>query len=226
MKKQPRLALPGKTLAAELRNMIPMKDKRNNQLRKEENKIMNQSQITCWCHEIIRSQAPTGGFYIDATMGNGNDTAFLCSMAGTKGTVLAFDIQKRALDATTELLEKKGYAERARLIQDGHEHLDQYVADSSADVICFNFGYLPGGDHSIATSPQTSLIALSKGLAALKSGGMMSLCIYSGGDTGFEEKELLLTYLKKLSPKEFTIIENRYLNRGNHPPIPVFLFKK
>lgn len=188
--------------------------------------FMKQSQITDWCHEMIRSQAPKNGFYVDATMGNGNDTAFLCSIAWHKGKVLAFDIQKCALEATQKLLEEKGYAGRAALIHDGHENLDQYVAEASVDVICFNFGYLPGGDHRIATSPRTSLTAVSKGLAALKSGGMMSLCIYSGGDSGFEEKECLLAYLKGLSPREYTVIENIYLNRGNHPPIPVFLFKK
>lgn len=34
--------------------------------------MSKQSQITHWCHEIIRSQAVRGGFYIDATMGKGN----------------------------------------------------------------------------------------------------------------------------------------------------------
>ena len=55
---------------------------------------MKQSQITYWCHEIIRSQAEEGGYYIDATMGKGNDTLFLCELAGEKGKVLAFDIQQ------------------------------------------------------------------------------------------------------------------------------------
>ena len=187
---------------------------------------MRQSQITYWCHEIIRSQALRGGFYIDATMGNGNDTLMLCRLAGTSGSVLAFDIQEKALLHTDRLLIEHGVRNRARLILAGHEHMDQYARGNSADAICFNFGYLPGGDHQIATSSATSVTAIQKGLDILKHGGMMSLCIYSGGDTRFEEKELLLTYLKKLSPKEFTIIENRYLNRGNHPPIPVFLFKK
>ncbi len=45
---------------------------------------MKQSQITYWCHEIIRSQAEEGGYYIDATMGKGNDTLFLCELAGEK----------------------------------------------------------------------------------------------------------------------------------------------
>ena len=65
---------------------------------------MKQSQITFWCHEVIRSQAVREGFYIDATMGKGNDTLFLCELAGEKGHVLAMDIQEEAICATRELL--------------------------------------------------------------------------------------------------------------------------
>ncbi len=187
---------------------------------------MEPSQVTDWCHEIIRIRAPQGGLYVDATMGNGKDTAFLCGLAGDEGQVLAFDIQACAIEATRKRLEQAGHAGRARLILDGHENMDRYVEKGSVDVICFNFGYLPGGDHSIATAPKTSLAALSKGLAALKCGGMMSLCIYSGGDTGFEEKNCLLEYIRNLPPREVTVIESRYSNRGNHPPLPVFLFKR
>lgn len=187
---------------------------------------MKQSQITVWCHEIIHSQAKKGGFYIDATMGNGNDTLLLCELAGEEGAVLAFDIQDRALEATEALLEKNGYTGNVRLIQDGHENMDQYAGEGSADVICFNFGYLPGGDHGISTAADTSLIAIQKGLGILKSGGMLCLCIYSGGDTGFEEKNRILSYLRNLSSREYVVIVNKYYNRGNNPPMPVFIFKK
>ena len=187
---------------------------------------MKQSQITLWCHEVIRSQSPEGGFYIDATMGNGSDTLFLCELAGVAGRVLAFDIQDAALQKTAEVLKEHGYEERAELIHDGHEHMDLYAGEEFADVICFNFGYLPGGDHAIATRADTSVAAVEKGLRILKSGGMMSLCIYSGGDTGFEEKERLLAFLKELPSREYTVIVNQYYNRGNNPPLPVFIFKK
>lgn len=110
---------------------------------------MKQSQITFWCHEVIRLQAPEGGFYIDATMGKGNDTLFLCELAKEKGKVLAFDIQKDALIQTEALLKKHGVYERAELLE----------------------------------------------------------------------------FLKELPPKEYTVIINEYWNRGNHPPMPVFVFK-
>ncbi|MGN1167055.1 MAG: tRNA (mnm(5)s(2)U34)-methyltransferase [Lachnospiraceae bacterium] len=187
---------------------------------------MKQSQITYWCHEIIRSQAPEDGFYIDATMGKGNDTLFLCELANREGKVIAFDIQTEALAQTEALLKKHGVYEKAELVLDSHEHMGQYAEEESADVICFNFGYLPGGDHHIATSAVTSLKAVKSGLSLLKKGGMMSLCIYSGGDTGFEEKEMLLAFLKTLPSREYTVIVNEYWNRGNNPPIPVFVFKR
>ena len=186
---------------------------------------MKNSQITHWCHEVIRSQVPEGGLYIDATMGKGNDTLFLCELAGESGKVLAFDIQEKALEYTGELMEKHGMSARAKLFLDGHEHMGQYAASESVDLICFNFGYLPGGDHQIATRSDTSIRAIEAGLSLLKSGGMMSLCIYSGGDTGFEEKEEILRYLKTLPAREYTVIVNEYYNRENNPPMPVFIWK-
>jgi ubiquinone/menaquinone biosynthesis C-methylase UbiE len=184
------------------------------------------SQVTSWYHEMIRSKTPEGGIYIDATMGNGNDTLLFCKMAGNTGKVYAFDIQEKALEQTKELLLSYGMSERARLILDGHEHMDRYVKESTADAIVFNFGYLPGGSHNIATLSDTSIKAVSKALKILKPGAMLCLCVYSGGDTGFEEKEKILAYIKKLPPKEYTVIVNQYYNRKNNPPLPVFIFKE
>ena len=194
--------------------------------------MSKQSQITHWYHEVIRSQAEREGFYIDATMGKGNDTKLLCELAKDQGRILAFDIQKEALEETEKMLKgyeigRKMYEDgRIQLILDGHEHMEMYAKSETADVICFNFGYLPGGDHHIATKVETSVEAIKKGLKILKRGGMMSLCIYSGGDTGFEEKDAILEYLRSLPAREYTVIQNTYFNRGNNPPMPVFIFKE
>lgn len=53
----------------------------------------------------------------------------------------------------------------------------------------------------------------------------MSLCIYSGGDTGFEEKDAILNLLRTLPSREYIVIANEYYNRKNNPPMPVFIFK-
>ena len=78
----------------------------------------------------------------------------------------------------------------------------------------------------MATSAKTSAQAVKKGLVILKHGGMMSLCIYSGKDTGSEEKERILRDLKELPAQDYTVIVNEYYNRANNPPLPVFVFKK
>ena len=55
--------------------------------------------------------------------------------------------------------------------------------------------------------------------------GMMSLCIYSGGDTGFEERDAILDYLKQLDPTQYMVLLSCYYNRPNNPPIPVFILR-
>ena len=49
-------------------------------------------------HKAIAEKVNPGDFCIDATAGRGNDTAFLCSLVGESGKVIAFDIQQQAVD--------------------------------------------------------------------------------------------------------------------------------
>ena len=182
-------------------------------------------QITEWCHHFIKEHVHSGDFCIDATMGNGHDTKFLCQLVGSKGQVLAFDIQKLAYENTQKRLQEAGLPHNYRLILDSHSHMDLYADANSVDCIIFNFGYLPGGDHCLATKASTSITAIEQGLTLLKKGGLMSLCIYSGGDSGFEERDLLLSYLKELDPKKYLVILSSYYNRPKNPPIPVIIRK-
>ena len=184
------------------------------------NKVTEVNKI--YLEDIVKE----GDVVVDATMGNGYDTLFLCRLAEENGQVIAFDIQEKALEATRKLLAKEGMEERARLVLDSHVNMGKYVQEDSVDGICFNFGYLPGGDHALATQPETSKKALKVGLELLKKGGVMSLCIYSGGDTGFEEKEVLMNYIKELDERKYVVIVSSYYNRKNNPPIPVLIIKK
>lgn len=183
-------------------------------------------QITQWSHELFQMQVKPGGVYVDATMGNGHDTLFLCELAGETGHVVAFDIQEQALEATRALLQKNNMDDRAKLYLDSHVQMEKYLEAESVDGMYFNFGYLPGGDHKLATRASTSVKAIEQGLKLLRKGGIMALCIYSGGDTGFEEKDRILEYLQGLDPQSYIVIVNTYHNRKNHPPIPAFVIKK
>ena len=186
---------------------------------------MKNYQITEWCHHFIKEHVQRGDCCIDATAGNGNDTQLLCELVGENGKVLAFDIQEMAVKHTKERLEKAGLINRAEVLLESHINMKQYVRENSVSCIVFNFGYLPGGDHNLATKGETSIQAIHQGLNLLKKGGMMSLCIYSGGDSGFEERDAILEELKKLDTKQYLVVLSSYYNRPNHPPIPVLIIK-
>ena len=80
---------------------------------------MKNLQITAYMQHFIRQQVMPGDICIDATMGNGNDTALLSQLAGKRGRVLAFDIQKQALEHTKERLKRDNCPEKQQLIKEG-----------------------------------------------------------------------------------------------------------
>ncbi len=173
-------------------------------------------------HRFISERIKEGDFWIDATAGRGNDTLFLSKLVGESGKVIAFDIQSTAIESTKALLEKNGVT-NAEVIKDSHHNMDSYAKEETVDGIVFNFGYLPGGDHNICTKAESSIMAIEKGLSLLKVNGVMSLCIYYGGDSGFEEKDALMEYLKTIDSKKYTVVTVDFYNRPNCPPIAVFI---
>ena len=176
-------------------------------------------------HIVLKSHVKKGDFCIDATAGRGRDTAYLCSLVGETGRILSFDIQQQALDSTAELLAKEGYALRTKLILDSHSNMAGYAETGSVDAICFNLGWLPGGDHSLFTMPETSIAAIQAGLTLLRAGGLMSLAVYYGGQSGFEERDALLAFLPTLDSNRYTVMETHFCNRPNNPSIAVFILK-
>ena len=175
-------------------------------------------------HEWLKKYVKAGSTCIDATAGRGHDTLFLCELAGPTGHVMAFDIQQEALDSTKALLETHNHS--AALYLESHVNMTSHAQQECVDAIVFNFGYLPGADHHLATQKETSIEAIEKGLALLKVKGTMALCIYQGGDTGFEEKDAIMAYLKTLDYKKYTVVVNELYNRPNHPPLFVGIVKE
>ena len=186
---------------------------------------MKNYQITSWVHHFLEDHVQPGDICIDATMGNGHDTALLSRLAGKMGKVTAFDIQQLALDNTEEKLLKENCPKNWELVLASHERMNEYAEENTVSCITFNLGYLPGGDHAKATKGESSIRAIETGLSLLKKKGLMTVCIYSGGDSGFEEKEAVLSYIKALDAKKYLVIISEYANRPNNPPIPVLIIK-
>ena len=57
--------------------------------------------------------------------------------------------------------------------------------------------------------------------------GKMKVAVMNGiGKMGFEERDMILKYLKQLDEKKYLVILNCFYNRQNNPPMPAFVVKK
>ncbi len=174
-----------------------------------------------WASEIVQR----GDLCLDATAGRGRDTLFLSKLVGPEGSVIAMDIQEEAVESTRELL-KENNIQNCRVICDCHSNLDRYVSENSLVIAMFNFGWLPGGDHSVFSHPDTSIKAIRKALAALKKGGIATLCIYYGKETGYEERDALIPFLKSLDQNQYSVLFSEFINRKNEPPLFILIQKE
>lgn len=175
-------------------------------------------------HEIIKRLVKPGDTVVDATMGNGNDTLLLAGLVGGDGMVYSFDIQEAALASTRKKLEGAGVGGYVKLILDGHQNMDGYVP-AGVRAVMFNLGYLPKGDHSIGTKGKTTIEALEKSMELLMPGGIIMLVIYYGGDSGFDEKDAVLEYIRTIDCRRFTVLVSEFVNQINCPPIAVCIEK-
>lgn len=167
--------------------------------------------------EIRKCKIEKGDTVVDATMGNGHDTAYLCELVGDAGKVYAFDIQEMAVRNTREKLEKLELENRATLILDGHENIDKYVEEEIKFII-YNLGYLPKGDRKITTESNTTIESIEKGLKLLKTGGVIVLVIYVGHSSGILEKTAIEDFTSKLDQGKFSSVSMRFINQVNNPP--------
>lgn len=167
--------------------------------------------------ELCTLKLNNGDTAVDCTMGNGNDTEFLCHLVGDKGKVYAFDIQEEAVINTSKKLEKLNFLERAELILDGHQNIDKYIKQS-VKLVIFNLGYLPRGNHEITTKKETTLQAVQKCLDILEPNGIILLVIYPGHENGKIEKEALERFTSGLKQKEYNVANICFTNQINNPP--------
>ena len=194
-------------------------------------------------HQFLAAHLQPGNRCIDATVGRGRDTLFLAQLVGATGQVIGLDIQPEAIDSARQLLESHGLpvetvysptaapgvlpaAPRIQLYEDCHSHIVRYAAPESVDAIVFNFGWLPGGDHSRFSTAKTSVPAVEAALTLLKPGGVMSLSLYHGRNNGTAERDALLAFLATIDNRRYTVLQGTFLNRTGDIPVPVFLFRE
>ena len=174
-------------------------------------------------HEYVRRVVRSGDLVVDATAGNGHDTLFLAGLVGPQGLVLAFDVQEEAVRRTWERVSVAGMESRCRVFSEGHEHLAERVSEAGRETdvaaVMFNLGYLPGADHALGTRAATTLPALRQAMACLRPGGIVTVGIYYGGDSGFDEKDAVLSFVEGIDVHGFAVQKTEMVNSRSCPPI-------
>ncbi len=180
--------------------------------------------MTC-AHDWISRVVFPGDAVVDATAGNGHDTVFLARLAGPSGQVHAFDVQKEAICATRERLEKEGLLTPAvRLHLASHDRLAELVGGPVKAVV-FNLGYLPGGDKKTVTRTKSTLAALEQAAALIAPNGLLSVMCYPGHEGGKEEAEAVEAFLSRLPHHSWRAGKYQLLNTGTPAPFQICAFR-
>ena len=169
-------------------------------------------------HQYVSQVIRPGDRAVDATAGNGGDTLFLADLCGPVGHVDAFDIQADALGRTRAKLIAAGLIDRCSLHLASHDRLSEIV-DQGIRVAMFNLGYLPGGDHGIGTQAASTLSALDQAQNLLLPGGIITIGIYYGGDSGFDERDAVLEYVSNIDVHSFVVQKIEMINSTSCAPI-------
>ena len=178
---------------------------------------MKLERILPFSKTLITSHIQEDSIVIDATCGNGNDTLFLAEHV-PHGHMYGFDIQESAIQNTAEKI--KNYS-NVTLIQDGHENIVEHLdvtKSGMVDAAIFNLGYLPKGDKSIVTRPETTIKAIDSIFNVLNVEGIIVLVIYHGHEEGQVERDAILDYLEQFDQNKAHILKYQFINQVNHAP--------
>ena len=99
------------------------------------------SDISDLSHSIIENHLEKKIIAIDATLGNGYDTDFLCERFEK---IYSFDVQEEAC-LNYKLKNRKNVS----VVNDSHHKFDEYVIEDKVNCIMYNLGFLPGSNKEI-----------------------------------------------------------------------------
>ncbi len=150
-------------------------------------------------HQLVSGHLHPGARAIDATAGNGHDTALLAKAVGTRGSVLSIDTQAEALAATRARLDAGLLLEQVELRRGCHAEVLEEAASAAVgdtDAIIFNLGYLPGSDRTVRTKAATTVRALDAASILLRPGGLLVVTAYRGHPGGAEEAAAVEAWMR------------------------------
>ena len=179
--------------------------------------------LTELAHNYLSAHLQPGDSVIDATAGNGHDTAHLASLVGPEGHVIAIDIQESAINATRERLKTRECLKQVQPLIGEHSEILQSLCSTHAQTISaitFNLGYLPGSDKRIQTTPETTLRALHASQQLLKPKGLLLVTAYRGHEGGQTEADFVAKWMQSIQDNGWSVKNHEPTVKGNSiPPI-------
>ncbi len=188
------------------------------------------NRIVPWSHDLLAEVVSPGDLAVDLTVGRGQDTLALWRMVGEQGQVVAFDVQRAALEQSQQRLLEAGAMVRmveqhsmplaaqpgVDLLECCHSRYADALTGEPTAIIA-NLGYLPGGNLQMITRPETTLTALYLALASLALGGRMAVVIYPGHPGGAAEAVLVDSFFAALDSTSYDVLQLHLSNRRQAP---------
>lgn len=175
--------------------------------------------------EVLRP----GDTVIDLTAGQGRDTMALAMAVGPTGRVVAFDVQRPALDLAARTLRAAGFPVTEWIsgadVSEGpgiylahacHSALGTFVTTPIRGAVA-NLGYLPGGDPALTTTPATTCHALKVAMDLLLDGGRLAVTVYPGHPGGGAEAEAVEQLLTALPRERWQVLRLAVANVATAP---------
>lgn len=152
----------------------------------------------CWKKILIPTDT-----VIDATCGNGKDTAYLAELV-FQGRVYSIDIQEQALAKARTVATSFNIT----FLHQSHATLPQLP---SVKLVVYNLGYLPGGDKSITTMTQTTIESLISASKQIVAGGALSITCYPGHLEGALEAKAVAKWVGSLNQVEWQVTHYQWV---------------
>lgn len=182
--------------------------------------------VVSMSHMLLQPYVPSARVLIDMTCGNGHDTAFLASLMSGNAVLYAFDIQEEAIAQTKKELLSQGLADKHVVCRQGsHDELAAQI-DEPVDIVVFNLGYLPSGNHAIHTKSETTVKAVKICLNKIAKNGIIMIAAYPGTEAGAQEEEALRCFFQCVPQKEFDVSLWQPMNQIHCPPVLYIVQKR
>jgi len=160
--------------------------------------------LTQYAHLCLETILKPGDCVLDATAGNGYDSLKSAELIGGSGRLIAIDKQAVAIDTTRKKITEYDSELRPEIHLGDHAKLLKKLS-VKLDVALFNLGYLPGGNKSVISTPESTIAALDEIPRLLKNEGALFVTTYRQHPGGADESIAVCEWMLKQEVKGWVI---------------------